>query len=314
MAMRIAHCSDLHLLSLEGARALDFANKRWIGGLNLLTNRGRDYLSTVFEAMIADFNASDIAHVVCTGDITNLALKQEFHFARDHFDRIELGAGEVTVIPGNHDAYVARGGNYFLETFADYYRPDDEWQSEYTWPLVRIRGHVAVIGVSTSLQTPWFTAYGRVGAGQLERLRAVLMDERLAGKLRLVAIHHPPAGPAARNLVRGLRDWKAFAQVIAEAGAELVIHGHEHRDLRNALPGPGNTMIDVLGVQSGTYASRRHERIARYRIFEVMSTPGERARVIQHRLRMWSADQGKFVDDPQGPATEEVPEAAPVSA
>ena len=34
--MRIAHCSDLHLLSLAGARALDFVNKRWIGGLNLI--------------------------------------------------------------------------------------------------------------------------------------------------------------------------------------------------------------------------------------------------------------------------------------
>src|SRR6186997_2662803 len=105
--MRIAHCSDLHLLSLNGARALDFANKRWIGGLNLLANRGRHYHAAVFRAMVEDFNRSAIDHIVVTGDITNLALEEEFRFARGFFDAIELGPSDVTVIPGNHDSYVA---------------------------------------------------------------------------------------------------------------------------------------------------------------------------------------------------------------
>src|SRR5689334_21077653 len=100
-AMRLAHCSDLHLLSLEGARILDFANKRWIGGLNLLTNRGRHYHTAAFEDMVADFARAEVDHVLCTGDITNLALEQEFRYARERFDRIALGPGEVTVIPGN---------------------------------------------------------------------------------------------------------------------------------------------------------------------------------------------------------------------
>ena len=29
--MRLAHCSDLHLLSHDGARWMELANKRWIG-------------------------------------------------------------------------------------------------------------------------------------------------------------------------------------------------------------------------------------------------------------------------------------------
>ncbi|TMQ14040.1 MAG: metallophosphoesterase, partial [Deltaproteobacteria bacterium] len=41
--MRLAHFSDLHLLSHDGARWLDLANKRWIGAMNLLSNRGRHY-------------------------------------------------------------------------------------------------------------------------------------------------------------------------------------------------------------------------------------------------------------------------------
>ena len=320
--MRIAHCSDLHLLSLVGVRILDFANKRWIGGLNLLSNRGRSYHTSAFEAMIDDFNAAfqagDLDHIICTGDITNLAMQQEFRFARDLFDRIELGPEQITVLPGNHDAYIARGNQYFSEIFSEYHQPDPEWHAgssgkrrdhAQAWPVVRIRGPVAIIALSTSLQTPWFTAYGRLDDGQLERLGAILDDPRLSDKLRLVAIHHPPAGRRAANRVRGLRDHGRFAEVIAAHGAELIIHGHEHRDMHNQLAGPDDTRIDVLGVPSGTYEGHHTDRTASYRIFEI-ADPSEsetagsqgphRPRILGHTLRRWNSDRGHFeaLEDP----------------
>lgn len=296
--MRIAHFSDLHLLSLEGARILDFANKRWIGGLNLLTNRGRHYHTHIFEAMVADINERGVDHAICTGDITNLALEQEFHYARERFDKLALGPREVTVLPGNHDTYVAQGSHYFREIFADYHTSDDEWKAAESWPLVRVRGSLAIIGLSTSLKTPWFTAYGLIGKRQLGRLREILSDARLSGKVRIVAIHHPPTGRPAQNRVRGLHDWVEFAKVIAEVGAELVIHGHEHRDLRTGLPGPRNTEVPVLGVQSGTYKAFRPERTARYRIFEITEDLPGSAKVVSHHLRVWNDTQRGFVDDP----------------
>jgi 3',5'-cyclic AMP phosphodiesterase CpdA len=322
--MRIAHCSDLHLLSLEGARILDFANKRWIGGMNLITNRGRHYHTAAFEDMVADFNASHVDQVICTGDITNLALEQEFRFARERFDRIALGPQNVTVLPGNHDAYVAEGATHFAAVFADHFTTDagwawtdpanagvddpaDEGAAADPWPIVRVRGEVAIIGLSTSLETPWFTAYGVVGPRQLRRLRAVLADPRLAGKLRLVAIHHPPAGEPARSRIRGLRDRDAFAAVLAEVGAELVIHGHEHQDLYAELAGPrrgaagagtpgagmpGAGMIEVRGVPSGTYEAHRPERTARYRVYDIQG-----GQIAGHWLRVWDSAAHRFVDD-----------------
>ena len=125
--MRLAHCSDLHLLSLEGARALDFASKRWIGGMNLLTNRGRHYHTEAFEDMVADLNASGVDHLLCTGDVTNLALEQEFRFARARFDQLSLGPAGATVLPGNHDAYVDAGRAHFASVFADYCTTDADW-------------------------------------------------------------------------------------------------------------------------------------------------------------------------------------------
>src|SRR3954453_20032276 len=107
--LRVAHCSDLHLLSHDGARWLDLANKRWIGAMNLLSNRSRHYHVAAFDDMIADLDAQGIEQVLCTGDVTNLALRQEFEFARGKFDKLAGGGARVTVVPGNHDAYVAEG-------------------------------------------------------------------------------------------------------------------------------------------------------------------------------------------------------------
>jgi 3',5'-cyclic AMP phosphodiesterase CpdA len=302
--MRLAHCSDLHLLSLDGARALDYLNKRWIGRMNLITSRSRHYHTAAFDDMVADLNAQGVDHIICTGDVTNLALPGEFRYARERFDRLTLGTAGVTVIPGNHDAYIQDGQRHFAEVFGDYATSDDGWAWEVNgeptladrWPVVRVRGELALIGISTSMQTPWFTAYGRVGATQLARLRSALADPRLAGKCRVVAIHHPPAGKRAASSIRGLKDRADFADVIKECGADVVIHGHEHRNMRESLDGPAGP-IDVLGVPSGTYEANDATRTARYRIFEI-----EAGRVVGQHLRIWHRDRKTFARDEHEPS------------
>jgi 3',5'-cyclic AMP phosphodiesterase CpdA len=305
--MRLAHCSDLHLLSHDGARWLDLANKRWIGAMNLLSNRSRHYHVEAFDDMIADLNALGIEHVLCTGDVTNLALRQEFVFARGKFDQLTRGPRDISVIPGNHDAYVAEGVPLFAEMFGDLATSDPGWEwtaseppeadDDLHWPIVRIRGELALIGTSTSRQTPWFTAYGRLGDAQLARLKRVLVDPRLAGKVRVVAIHHPPAGKRAESRIRGLRDHAAFAEVIAEAGADLIVHGHEHRDMTEALPGPTGP-VPVRGVPSGTYLHNKPERTARYRIFEI-SDRG----VVSDHVRIWDRERRAFGPQQSNPTT-----------
>lgn len=321
--MRIAHCSDLHLLHLEGTRFLQLMNKRWIGRANLLSNRSRHYMVAAFEDMVADLNAlagegagaDRIDQVICTGDVTNIALRHEFEFARGHFDKLALGPAAVTVMPGNHDTYVAEGTGHFAEVFAPYFAPDDGWawpaedharadaRIAPHWPVVRVRGEVAIIAMSTSLATPWFTAYGRAGALQLQRLRAVLTDPRLVGKTRLVALHHPPAGKRGHSRIRGLRDHAAFAAVIAECGADLIIHGHEHRNMHEGLPGPHGE-VPVLGVPSGTYGATDSSKTARYRVIEI-----EGGRIVGHHLRVWRAAERRFERDEAEPTP--VPRTSP---
>src|SRR5205814_5925352 len=125
------------------------------------------------------------------------------------------------------------------------------------------------------------TAYGRVGPGQLARVRKALDDPRLAGKARLVAIHHPPAGKHATSKIRGLRDHAAFAEVIGAAGCDLIVHGHEHQDLVESLVGPAGP-IPVRGVASGTYHHNKPDRTARYRIYEILD-----GKIVSDSVRVW---------------------------
>jgi 3',5'-cyclic AMP phosphodiesterase CpdA len=305
--MRIAHCSDPHLLSLRGARIAHFANKRWLGGLDLVAGRARTHQARVFEAMVADFIRSALDHVVVTGDITNVALAEEFRYARRLFDAIDLGPDRVTVLPGNHDAYVSSGVADFAAHFAGYSTSDRDWNRpvgepcEATWPVVRLRGPLAVIALSTSIATPWFAAWGRLGERQLSRLATILADPRLAHRFRLVAIHHPPAGEGSASPRRGLRDRAGFAAAVAAAGAELVLHGHDHRDRRATLATPDGA-VAVRGIQSASHAVGGPDRLAHYRVYEISDTagPGGRPELLGESLRGWDPRREKFVTRPPG--------------
>jgi 3',5'-cyclic AMP phosphodiesterase CpdA len=274
----------------------DFANKRWTGGVNLLLHRGRNHLAHVFDAMVEDINALGVEHVACTGDITNLSLASEFRFARSKFDRFAVGADDVTCIPGNHDTYIDEVDGLFEKEFEAFCAGDPEWEWKDggdKWPIVRVRGNLAVIACSSCHPVGWFAAHGRLGGRQLHRLETALGDPRLAGKFRLVLIHHPPAGKRARNPLRGLKDHAAFGQILSRHGAELVLHGHEHRDVREALHGPHGA-ISVRGIQSGSYHSDDHHKQSRYRVYSIGAGPTGSGRpvVVAEELRVFK--DGRF--------------------
>lgn len=105
MRFRLAHISDLHVLSPEGVhwRELLF-NKRVTGWANTRLRRGRVFRRRHLEAVLNAASRAD--HVVITGDVTNLALDGEYREAVRLLDR-RAGAAEVTIVPGNHDLYLS---------------------------------------------------------------------------------------------------------------------------------------------------------------------------------------------------------------
>jgi metallophosphoesterase superfamily enzyme len=71
---------------------------------NLLLSRGRVYRRDLLDVVFAAAARAD--HVVVTGDITNLSLEHEYDAARALLDELSRSV-EVTVVPGNHDVYLA---------------------------------------------------------------------------------------------------------------------------------------------------------------------------------------------------------------
>jgi 3',5'-cyclic AMP phosphodiesterase CpdA len=252
----------------------------------------------VADAIAADALAQKLDHIVVTGDLANIGLPSEYEAALSWLKALGDPA-QVSVVPGNHDIYTARlHGASCLERWAPY-MTSDAWGAgragarDDRFPFVRRVGNAALVGLNSALPTPPFVASGRLGERQLEELSRTL--ERLGGEdvIRVVLIHHPPLpGQAAR--LRGLEDADAFERIIDTHGAELVLHGHNHRDMLSWRKwSRGHT--PVVGVASGSVGhSHKDEPLARYNIFRLSRDGGEA--VIDMHTRGLKAPGGPIIE------------------
>src|SRR5262245_10823140 len=102
----LAHLSDPHIGPLPDSRIGELLNKRILGFLSWTLRRQSLYVTPVLDALARDMTAAAPDHIAVTGDIVNISLPGEFEHATRWLGG--LGAPEkVTVIPGNHDAYIA---------------------------------------------------------------------------------------------------------------------------------------------------------------------------------------------------------------
>jgi 3',5'-cyclic AMP phosphodiesterase CpdA len=263
---RLAHVTDPHFRGFAGVSYRDFVGKRVVGAFNLVVNRTRKHKMELLEALREDLRAQAVDHLALTGDLSNISIEAEWQSALRWIDALGAGARDVTVIPGNHDAYVQDvvDSGVFERLFAPYQTRDVAGEG---YPFVRVRGDVALVGVSSSVATGDLGAWGEVGAPQLARLEQALRSAEIKDRTRVVLIHHPPV-LIKEGEHRNLRDRAALAAVLARAGAELVIHGHDHADERATLEGPGGAPIPIVGAGSASYAGVP-ERRSRYNVYEI---------------------------------------------
>ena len=269
----LAHVTDPHFRGFAGAGPTDFLNKRALGTLNLIVNRTRKHKMQLLEALRLDVRAQAPDHLALTGDFANVSLPGEWRAALAWIDTCGLEPAAISVIPGNHDAYVEAvvASRAFEKLFAPYMThdlaPRAEAGDRADYPYVQIRNGVAFVGVSSSVATGDSGAWGEIGEAQLGRLEAMLGASELAGRTRVVLIHHPPVRQK-HGEERNLRDRAALAAVLGRVGAELVLHGHDHQDEHTELAGPGGRSIPIIGGGSASYTGSP-ERRSRYNLFEL---------------------------------------------
>jgi 3',5'-cyclic AMP phosphodiesterase CpdA len=255
----LAHLSDVHLGPLPpGAMLANFALKRIVGGLSWNWHRRKLHLPEIAAALRDDIKIAKPNHVAFTGDLLNIAALGEFTRGVKWLN--DFGDGNfISFTPGNHDAYVDVPWQSGLAQFAPYMTSDI--RQDAAFPFVRLRRNIALIGVNGACAQTIFRAGGTVGPEQRSRLASLLKSLQERGFYRVVMIHHPPA-PGLAHPMRALSDAAELKSVLEDEGAELVLHGHNHRRSLIMLESKRGT-IPVIGVPSASMtADPKHEPAA----------------------------------------------------
>jgi len=268
---RFAHLSDPHLSDLAHVDWKQLLGKRVLGYLSWQRRRRHEHRLEVLHRLREDLHALRPDHTVITGDLTHIALPHEFLQARQWLQ--SLGpADAVTVIPGNHDRYVAVDWQASVGQWHEFMSSDGAAGPEQAqMPLLRVRGPVAFIGLDSAVPSPPFFATGRLGSTQLDRLASTLEDLRHSRLLKVLLIHHPPV-PGEEKWRKRLTDAPALCQLLAHHPVDLVLHGHRHRALQSAIRIPGCD-IPVFGIASASASGALSNRPSEYNVYEVRAEP-----------------------------------------
>jgi len=292
----LAHLSDPHISSMKDISGRDLAGKRLLGYLRWKLQRGAEHGEHILAALQTDLAQTEPDHIAITGDLTHLSLPAEFKKVKHWLQALGLPSN-VTVIPGNHDAYVKTNWRQTMAHWTAYMLsdkfPKDGHNTESTnaiFPSMRIRGCVAIIGVSTARPSAPHLAVGSIGTGQLQKLASILSQTARKQLYRVVLIHHPPA-PGSVSWRKRLTDAPAMRSLLARHGAELILHGHTHRTQQNSLQTPDGN-LPVVGVPSVSALSLTPERRARYHIYRI--SPMDTGWKVRREVRIYSPEDRGF--------------------
>ncbi|MEP7454479.1 metallophosphoesterase [Phyllobacterium sp. SB3] len=269
---RLAHISDIHLSPLPALTLRELVSKRITGYINWRSNRKGMMTGGTLDVLTADLKAQHPDHIAVTGDLVNLALDEELETAQRWLKT--LGPPEdVSVVPGNHDAYVPGALKKTRRYWEAWMRGDKQAAENLPveFPYLRVRGDVALIGVSSARATAPFMATGDLRSKQAKKLAEILTETGRRGLFRVIMIHHPPVRGAAPSHKR-LLGIGLFQRIVRQHGAELVLHGHTHLATRYEINGP-NWTVPVICVPSASQSfAGSHKPPAAYNMFTIEKT------------------------------------------
>jgi len=217
--------------------------KRMQGYLNIKLTRGGKYSNNVLSAALQDMlrghhlqdqqlqqqiDQQQQQHLIISGDITNLSLREEFEAARAIFDQhyfTKLNATAplqpmwqlATAVPGNHDAYTPESvssdwfGQYFGDTLLanvnnnnnnkDLYDPQRMYRR---FPSVKriSNTQIVIVALNSSVPRVPFVSGGKLTQAMLDQaskqLQQVCKTEASNNNgeqqawFKVCVLHHPP--------------------------------------------------------------------------------------------------------------------------
>lgn len=246
--MRILHISDVHV-------QIDYSERPWrkIGWRRVaaqlelkLARRARRYENApqTIRRLLKEGEKHGVDHVILSGDLTALALDEEFEGVRDALGALADRSDKLTVIPGNHDVFTP--GSHRKKRFDSWFghlldSDLPELRGEDAWPHVRFVGdEVAVIGLcSARVPAVPGLAAGTVGEEQLVALMRILAHPKVKGRTIHVVVHHAPLRPDGKLDRRdhGLSDALRLLEACRLGNVATVLCGHIHKRFSYQLMG-----------------------------------------------------------------------------
>jgi 3',5'-cyclic AMP phosphodiesterase CpdA len=287
MHQYFAQVSDPHLSTLEAVRAKDLLSKRLLGYLSWRRKRRHQHRAEILQALHADLASFERDQLLVTGDLTHIGLPIEFQQALAWLQQLGQPS-DVALVPGNHDACVKDDWNQTFSLWQAYMASD---QGSPEFPSLRVRGGIAFIGLSTACPTPPLMASGRLGAGQLGKLPAILQQTAARGLFRVVYLHHCPL-PGKEKWRKRLTDASELETLLKKHGAELVLHGHGHRAHTEKLE-TAQADIPVIAVPSASSMGLHGAEVAAYNRYRVETQTKDW--LLQVETQYFSSEKQRFV-------------------
>src|SRR5690606_29833109 len=141
---RLAHFSDIHLGPLPDITYRDLLSKRITGFINWHRHRRVSLDNGIIDQLSDDLLRAAPDHIALTGDLVNLALDKEIEMARLWLEA--LGSPhDISLVPGNHDAYVPRALDKICKAWGNYMAGDGATGqvTRDRFPYLRVRGPIA---------------------------------------------------------------------------------------------------------------------------------------------------------------------------
>jgi 3',5'-cyclic AMP phosphodiesterase CpdA len=270
LTFKLAHFSDVHLGPVAWSESVrNFQIKRLIGIVSWKVNRSGYCKPEIAQALRESILSLKPDHIICGGDLVNISAWSEFPRARDYLTGFGAADG-LSLAPGNHDTYVhvpaEQGLDHFAPWFANDLRPASD-ATQLPFPTVRLRRNIALITLNSASPQGLRYARGALGDAQLNAVRGLLLDLRARGFCRVISIHHPPLPGLALDR-KALIDAAQFQQVLEETGAELIVHGHNHRTMKHVLETPVGP-VPVIGVAAASSTGTGKHEVASWHMFSI---------------------------------------------
>lgn len=253
--VRIAHLSDLHF-SVPSYNPLQLFSKRWLGNLNMLFSRKKDFNPDQLLPLIDLLKEKKATHVVITGDITTTSFKREFVLGQAFASKLKEAGFQAIIIPGNHDQYTRKA--FKKKLFYDFFEGQFTAQTRYSLKehsvtVSPLADHWWLVALDTAIATSLVSSEGLFSTNIEKHLEQILAA--IPKQENIILINHFPFfhhdGPR-KGLVRA----EILKRIVMKyPNIKLYLHGHTHRqciaDLRGAkLPiilDPGSTSHNELG-------------------------------------------------------------------